>query len=125
MLIPLGLYFAASLLTLGVLLAMLLQISRGARDCPTTGAAVRVATLAVAGAFGAIGVGVISLIASFGLKQQGVPLQQAFAMFGAAGIVLGIGFSIAVVNLRDAVKEATGLRAAAQAPTPTMAPAEA
>ncbi len=89
------------LATTAMLTTLLLGLGRAsARACGAeTAGSARVAALGVAGAYAAIGVGVVLLAAAFA-QDALLTDARALAPAGLTMIVLGIGFSIAASTLR-------------------------
>lgn len=94
--------------TVIALTALLLGLGRvAARSCPGEGA--RLAALGVAGAYAAIGLGVV-LVTAAAVEAFGDPFTpRALAPAGLSMIALGVGFSIAAATLRNLIETAARL----------------
>lgn len=119
-------YFVFAYALLAALTGMILQISRKMGECPDTGRAARAAGVTIATGYAAIGAGGAMLVGSALPVVQGGTPATLFAI-GFTAIILGLGFSNAIMTLRSAVLtaqpklQAAGLVDAAQIAAPVAA----
>lgn len=95
-------YFALTTALLLGLAFMILRIGRALGECPQKGRAARAASVTIATGFVAIGMGGVSIIASFLAMGRPETSVLLFAV-GLASLILGLGFTHAITLLRAAV----------------------
>ena len=108
-------YFAAALLVLVALTAMILAIARALGDCPTKGPRARAAGITLATGYLALGGGAVLLVGAGATLGGG--LETIFFCLGLICVVLGLGFTQAI-TLLGAVVDAPAAPAPTSRPTP-------
>jgi hypothetical protein len=98
-------YFIFAFAFLAALTGMIVQISRQIAECPETGTAARASGVVIATGYAAIGAGFVLLVGSALPVVKGGTPAVLFAI-GFAAVVLGLGFTNAVMTLRRAVQAA-------------------
>ncbi len=114
-------YFVVAYALLAALSGMILQISRKLDDCPDTRGAARAAGVTIATGYAAIGAGGVMMVGSALPLAQGETPATLFAI-GFVAIILGLGFTNAIITLRAAMQVASPkLQAAGLVDVPQVA----
>ncbi len=98
-------FFIAGGLALAAMVFIILQIGKDMGECPQSGASARAASRVIAVGYAACGLGGL-IFASSIMVSKSIPLEGFLLSLGLVIFALGIGFGIAMSNLREVANKA-------------------